>query len=87
MRREPPEWCNAFECSKLILSGRTLPTAAIVSVVVGVVLSAVNEGAGIISGHFGTAIAIRVVTNFVVPFIVASIGYLAPFRKKKKRHL
>jgi hypothetical protein len=49
---------------------------------VGTLLSAVNEGAALAGDKPGTATLLRVVANFVVPFLVASIGYLAPFRKR-----
>lgn len=43
-------------------------------------MSAVNQGSVIAGGEATTATAVRVVVNYLVPFTVASIGYLAPFR-------
>ena len=63
--------------------GYTLPTAAIISAVVGTVLSSVNQGSVILSGDFSTETWLRVITNFAVPFIAASIGYLVPYRKSR----
>ncbi|MDE3202625.1 MAG: nitrate/nitrite transporter NrtS [Acidobacteriota bacterium] len=51
------------------------------ALVVGTILSAVNQGAVITSGRFGLTAGVRVAVNYLVPFTVASIGYLAPFRR------
>lgn len=61
--------------------GYTLATAVRVAAVVGTILSAVNQGSVLAAGHIGVATAARVATNYLVPFTVASIGYLAPFRQ------
>lgn len=52
---------------------------------VGTLLSAVNQGANLASGRFDIATLVRVATNYLVPFMVASIGYLAPFRQRRER--
>lgn len=51
-----------------------------VAAIVGCVLSLINEGATIASGPVGVLTWIRVGLNFVVPFLVASYGYLAASR-------
>lgn len=80
----PPPWSTALEGCALIAKGYTLRTAMRVAAVVGTILSAVNEGSVIASGRFGAITGVRIVTNFIVPFIVASIGYLAPFRRPRR---
>lgn len=47
---------------------------------VGCVLSAINEGTQIAAGHTGWETWARVGLNFVVPFLVASYGYLTAAR-------
>ena len=56
--------------------GATLRSCLPVAAVVGCVLSAINEGATIVGGHAGWSTWVRVGLNFVVPFLVASYGYL-----------
>jgi hypothetical protein len=56
--------------------GATLRPCLPVAAVVGCVLSAINEGARIASGHAGWLTWVQVGLNFVVPFLVSSYGYL-----------
>jgi hypothetical protein len=64
------------EMIALFARGTTLRPCLPVAVVVGCVLSAINEGARIASGHVGWPIWVPVGLNFVVPFLVSSYGYL-----------
>jgi len=80
----PPAWSTARECCVLIAKGYTVRTAIRVAAVVGTILSAVNQGSVIASGRFGAITGVRIATNYLVPFIVASIGYLAPFRRPRR---
>ncbi|MHB1488093.1 MAG: nitrate/nitrite transporter NrtS [Acidimicrobiales bacterium] len=82
-RPAPPAWSSPWEACLLIVRGHTLRTAVVVAGVVGTLLSAVNEGATIASGRFDATTWIRIATNFLVPFVVASVGYLAPFRQRR----
>ncbi|MDH4148593.1 MAG: nitrate/nitrite transporter NrtS [Acidimicrobiia bacterium] len=75
-----PQWATLGEWLGLVARGVTFRTASRVSLIVGTILSAVNQGAVIASGDAGPATAVRVVFNYLVPFTVASVGYLAPFR-------
>lgn len=77
-RVEP--WSSPVDAARLILRGVTYRTASRVALVVGTILSTVNQGAVIADGHATTATWIRVVVNYLVPYTVASIGYLSPFR-------
>jgi len=82
-RRPVPTWNSPREGLRLVLRGHTLRTGVTVSAVVGTLLSVVNQGSLIWSGHAGPLSWLRVVTNFIVPFFVSSIGYLAPFRQRR----
>jgi hypothetical protein len=73
-------WRTPLEGLALVLRGVTFRTASRVALVVGTLLSAVNQGSVIAGGEATMATAVRVVVNYLVPFTVASIGYLAPFR-------
>lgn len=61
----------------LVVRGRTGRRALPVAAVVGTILSAVNQGAVIAAGHATYGTWITVAINFVVPYLVASIGYLS----------
>lgn len=63
-----------------MLRGVTARTAAPVAAVVGTLLSTVNQGAVVATGEATTATWIRVGFNYVVPFCVASFGFLAARR-------
>jgi len=80
-----PAWSSAKEGCVLILRGYTLRTGLVVASVVGTLLSLVNEGATLSSGHIDVSSWLRIATNYVVPFLVSSIGYLSPFRKHRGR--
>ena len=78
-----PPWRSPLDAARLILQGITFRTASRVSLVVGTILSTVNQGSVITGGHANVATWVRVAVNYVVPFTVASIGYLSPFRVPK----
>lgn len=56
-----------------------------VALVVGVLLSAVNQGSIIVAGQAGVATWVRVGVNFAVPFMVASVGFLSAARHPPDR--
>jgi hypothetical protein len=64
----------------LFARGTTLRSCLPVAAVVGCVLSAINEGARIASGHAGWPTWLQVGLNFLVPFLVSSYGYLTAAR-------
>lgn len=79
----PPQvvtWSFPSQAVMLFLRGRTARTAAPVAAVVGTVLSAVNQGDAVLGGGAGTVTWVRVAVNFLVPFCVASIGFLSACR-------
>lgn len=77
-------WSRPRQAVALCLRGRTVRTAGPTAVVVGSVLSAVNQSTVIAAGHATTGTWVRVAVNYVVPFIVASIGYLAGRRTPRE---
>jgi hypothetical protein len=58
-------------------------TAWKVAAVVGTLLSAVNQGAVIAGGDATWATWVRVGVNYVVPFAVASVGFLSACRERQ----
>jgi len=73
--RRPPR-SRPSEMIALFARGTTLRPCLPVAAVVGCVLSAINEGAKIATGHTGWPTWVQVGLNFLVPFLVSSYGYL-----------
>jgi hypothetical protein len=63
---------------------RCLPTA----IIVGIALSAINQGAVIARNEASSATWIRVGFNFLIPFIVSNVGYCgAVFARRKEERV
>lgn len=84
-RPDVPAWSSPLDACRLILRGVTIRTGVRVAVVVGTILTIVNQVAVIARGDASTATWIRAAVNYLVPFVVSSIGYLAPFRRRDPR--
>jgi len=78
-------WSTPLQAAGLIVRGATARTATPIAVVVGTVLSLVNQAQVVAGGHADGATWARIGINYAIPFIVASIGYLAPFRSRESR--
>jgi hypothetical protein len=59
----------------------TLRRTIRIAAVVGLVLTAINEGDGLVRGAFSAAAGIKIVFNFLVPFVVSNLGVLAGTRR------
>ena len=64
-----------------MLRGRTARVAVPVAGVVGTVISAVNQAGVIAGGHVSAMTWVRIVVNYVVPYVVASVAYLSACRR------
>jgi hypothetical protein len=73
-------WQTPGQALRLFVTGRTFRAAAPVAFIVGIILSAVNEGAEVANGSLDAATAVRILVNFAVPYLVASFGYLSGCR-------
>lgn len=82
-RRTVPAFSTLTEGFVLILRGYTLRIGLLVSGVVGTILSLVNQGTTLATGHETAVTWLRITTNFIVPFLVSSIGYVAPARRAR----
>jgi hypothetical protein len=79
-RKNVPVWSTRVEGCRVILSGVTFNTCARVALVVGSILSVVNQGGVIMDGDATWMTWARVAVNYLIPFLVSSVGYIAPFR-------
>lgn len=75
-----PPWSSPLDACRLVARGVTFRTCIRVAVVVGTILTLVNQGSVVIGDNATVVTWLRVAVNYLVPFIVSSIGYLAPFR-------
>ena len=48
-----------------------------IALVVGVVLTAINQSDVLLSGHPGAGTFLKCALNFVVPFVVSNLGLLS----------
>jgi hypothetical protein len=76
------EWKAWIEAFRLFFNGEALRFCIPVVLVVGLLLSAINQGDVIASGAATTFTWFKVGMNFVIPFCVSSYGYLRACRSK-----
>ena len=74
-----PTWITYGQAARMFLRGVTLPSATRIALVVGTWLSFMNQGRLILDGRPPW---IRIVLNYLTPFTVASLGYLAARRRR-----
>ena len=82
--RAEATWESYGEAFGLFLRGATLATSARIAVVVGTWLSLMNQGRAIVDGN---APWVKVALNYLTPFVVASLGYLAARRRRNVERL
>ena len=81
--RPAPTWSTWPECCRLLVTGATFHTSIRVALVVGTILSVVNQVTVMVGGDATTATWVRVAFNYLVPDAVSGSGYLAPFRVER----
>jgi len=82
--RAEATWESYGEAIGLFLRGATFATAARIALVVGTWLSLMNQGRAIVAGN---APWVKVALNYLTPFVVASLGYLAARRRRNVERL
>lgn len=75
-----PAWSRPADAVVLVLRGRTARVAVPVAAVVGTVISIVNQAEVVIAGEMTGMTWVRIVVNYLVPYIVASVAYLSACR-------
>ena len=83
MREAQLTWSTRRECVRLFVRGVTVRTGGRVALVVGTILSAVNQGTTIVDGSATAVTWVRVGVNYCIPFIVASVGFLSACRSPR----
>lgn len=54
-----------------------------IALVVGAILTAINEGDVLIHGEASAATAVKILFNFLIPFVVSNLGVLAGDRSAR----
>ena len=73
-------WQKPIEAVKLILRGATLRATWKIALIVGTILSVANQLGPMVDDPNSLVTWLRVAFNYLVPFVVASTGYLAAYR-------
>lgn len=56
-----------------------------VALIVGTLLTLINQGDRILSGDVDRAVGLRIMANFLIPWCVSSIGYISARRAAEDR--
>ena len=83
MRSGCPPWTTRREGAGLFLRGVTVRAATPVALLVGSLLSVVNQGTTLVHQGLTDGVAAKVVVNYLTPFVVASIGFLTAGRRDR----
>lgn len=74
-------WQRPSEGLLLIARGATLRVSGRVALLVGTVLTAVNQGSVVVAGDGDAALVLRTAANYLTPFLVSSVSLLLPYRR------
>jgi hypothetical protein len=77
-------WTTPRQAFGLFCRGATFSIAAPVALVVGTVLSLINQLQVVVEGDATWATWARVAANYAVPYTVASIGFLSACRSGRR---
>lgn len=77
-------WTRPRDALAQLLRGATLRTCSPVAVVVGTVLSVVNQGDVVLAGMADERVAVKVAANLLIPFLTSSTGALLAVRGRQE---
>lgn len=75
-------WGTPWEGMVLCLSPRTLRKTLRIALIVGTLLSLINQGHVIAAGDTSAITWIRVMANYLIPWVVSSVGFLSASRRE-----
>lgn len=84
IRKVPATWESYRDALRLFLRGVTVPSAIRIAVVVGTWLSLVNQGQRVFEGDPPW---LKLFLNYLTPFVVSSLGFLAARRRSTVERL
>jgi hypothetical protein len=56
-----------------------------IALVVGTLLSLVNQGDAIVGGRFDSVVVLRIVANYLIPFVVSNLGAMTTLPPGERR--
>jgi hypothetical protein len=74
------------EALRIVLLGKHLRKTLKIALVVGLILTAINQGDVILGGDASTGTWVKAGLNFCVPFVVSNLGLLAGKRAELERN-
>ena len=75
-------WATPVEALRVVFLRSTLRKTIRIALVVGTILSLINQSGPIFSGKAGAVVWIRVAANYLVPFCVSSTGFLSATKRR-----
>jgi hypothetical protein len=78
-----PSWTTVREAARLWFARTTLRKTTRIALVVGTLLSFINQGSVVLGGHATAGTWGRIAFNYFVPFCVSSLGYLSATRVRE----
>lgn len=76
-------WTRPRDAVAQLLRGATVRTCSPVAVIVGTVLSVVNQGDVVLAGMADERIGVKVAANLLIPFLTSSTGALLAVRRRQ----
>lgn len=76
-------WTRPRDALAQLLHGATVRTCSPVAVVVGTVLSVVNQGDVVLAGMADERVGVKVAANLLIPFLTSSTGALLAVRRRQ----
>lgn len=70
-------WATPHEAARLCLAPSTLRRTLKIALIVGTLLSLINQGDIILAGQANVLTWVRVLANYVIPWAVSSVGFLS----------
>ncbi|MFY9587761.1 MAG: nitrate/nitrite transporter NrtS [Actinomycetota bacterium] len=78
----PATWATPGEALHLVFLRTTLRKTIKIALVVGTILSLINQSGVVLDGRANYVTWIRVGANYLVPFCVSSTGFLSATRRR-----
>ena len=77
-------WTRPSDACRQLACGATLRTCAPVALVVGTVLSVINQGDVVLAGTADGRVAAKIAANMLIPFLTSSAGALLAVRDRNQ---
>ncbi|MGH2793040.1 MAG: nitrate/nitrite transporter NrtS [Actinomycetota bacterium] len=74
-------WSTPLEALRIVFLRTTLRKTVPIALVVGTILSLINQAGVVFGGDATTVTWIRIGANYLVPFCVSSLGFLGATRR------